>query len=282
MRDNGLEQAIKAVGGVSALARALGVAQPSVSAWTRIPAKRVLAVESLTAVPRHVLRPDLYPQSGDDAAQDAVEQARGQLYLLLATLLQNVPQDATLSEISRLPRGGEGAVGAAIAGLAEAAETTDAADAAREHFALFVGVGRAELVPYASYYRTGFLYERPLVNVREDMKIIGVQRADGTGEPEDGIGFLCELMAGMALQRFSVPESFERAFFLRHLAPWAEKFFNDLEKAEAAQFYRAVGRLGSVFIGLEREAFSLDAASDTRGAPRHDTTPEGHHERQAS
>src|SRR4051794_18248874 len=60
MRDAGLELAIKAAGGVASLARGIGIAQPSVSAWSRIPAKRVLAVEALTQVDRFVLRPDLY------------------------------------------------------------------------------------------------------------------------------------------------------------------------------------------------------------------------------
>lgn len=281
MRDSGLEQAIRAVGGISALARSLGLSQPSVSAWSKVPAERVLAVEALTAVPRSVLRPDLYPQS-DPATADAVDSARGQLYLLLANLLQSVPQEETLSELSRLPRGGEGAIGAALAALADAAEATDAEDAAREHFNLFVGVGRGELVPYASYYRTGFLYERPLVNVREDLKILGLQRADGTGEPEDGIGFLCEVMAGMALKRFDVPETFERSFFGRHIANWAEKLFSDLEQAETARFYRAVGQLGRVFIGLEREAFALESTTDNHGPHGHVASPEGHHDRQAS
>lgn len=281
MRDSGLELAIKAVGGISALARSLGLSQPSVSNWSRVPAERVLAVEALTAVPRHLLRPDLHPVA-DEAAGDAVDAARGQLYLLLANLLGSVPQEATLSELARLPRGDDGAIAQALAGLADAAETTDADDAAREHFNLFVGVGRGELVPYASYYRTGFLYERPLVNVREDLKILGLQRGDSSGDPEDGIGFLCEVMAGMALKRFDVPEAFERTFFVRHLSAWAEKFFTDLETAEAARFYRSVGRLGRIFIGLEREGFALDAATDTRGAPRHEAYPEGHDERKAS
>src|SRR5216683_2502580 len=60
MRDAGLERAIKAAGGVASLARAIGVAQPSVSAWSRIPAERVLSVEAVTRVRRFVLRPDLY------------------------------------------------------------------------------------------------------------------------------------------------------------------------------------------------------------------------------
>lgn len=280
MRDAGLEQAIKAVGGISALARALGLSQPSVSTWSRVPSERVLAVESLTAVPRHRLRPDLYPPLAGPT--DAVDQARGQLYLLLANLLIDVPQAGVLADLARLPRSEDGSVGSALAALADAAGAVRPEDASREHFELFVGVGRGELVPYASYYRTGFLYERPLVNVRTDLKILGLERGDGSGEPEDGIGFLCEVMAGMALGRHPVPEGFERAFFSRHLSPWAEKFFADLEAADAATFYRAVGRLGRIFIGIEREGFALDAANQNAGALHQDPIPEGHHDKKAS
>lgn len=281
MRDSGLEQAIKAAGGISSLARAIGVAQPSVSNWSKVPSERVLAVEAITSVPRAVLRPDLYPQDSDDVL-DAVEQARGQLYLLLANLLRDAPSVGTLREIAGLGQAGEGAIGAALAELARQAGATTAEAAAREHFTLFVGVGRGELVPFASYYRTGFLYERPLVKVREDLRILGVQRGDESGDPEDGIAFLCEVMAGMALRRFASAPLFERAFFNRHLAPWAEGFFADLERADAADFYRAVGRLGKEFIAVERDAFALDEASDQRGATARDEIPEDRHDRKAS
>jgi DNA-binding transcriptional regulator YdaS (Cro superfamily) len=59
-RCQGLRAAIDAAGGVSALARLVGVSQPTVSIWTRIPPHRVIAIEALTGVNRRVLRPDLY------------------------------------------------------------------------------------------------------------------------------------------------------------------------------------------------------------------------------
>src|SRR5580765_3219221 len=97
MRDPGLNEAIRAVGGVSELARQLGISQPSVSNWTRIPAERVIAIESLTNVPRAVLRPDLY--GGPDAAAqlDDVEAARAREYALLAALLSRAPNADLLS-----------------------------------------------------------------------------------------------------------------------------------------------------------------------------------------
>ena len=64
MRDPGLEEAVRAVGGVSELARQIGISQPSVSNWNRVPAERVLIVEAATGVDRKVLRPDLYGEPG--------------------------------------------------------------------------------------------------------------------------------------------------------------------------------------------------------------------------
>ena len=133
-----------------------------------------------------------------------------------------------------------------------------------EHFDLFIGVGRGELLPYASYYLTGFLYERPLVRLRHDMRRLGMERGEGLSEPEDHIGFILEIMAGLVARRIDAEREEERRFFERHLKPWAERFFEDLGKASAAHFYGAVGRLGAQFMRIEREAFALDGdISDT-------------------
>src|SRR5690606_5363908 len=87
-REAGLQEAIRAMGGISALARGLGITQPTASLWRRIPAERVLSVEALTNVPRSVLRPDLYPALQDNAADiDDIDRARAQEYALLSSLL---------------------------------------------------------------------------------------------------------------------------------------------------------------------------------------------------
>lgn len=258
MRDTGLQEAIRAVGGVSALARLLGLSQPSVSGWTRVPAERVVAIEALTSVSRSVLRPDIYPEEVEAPVIDGVDAARSRLYLLLAHLVLRVPEERLLIDLKSLS-GDDTPLGKAINDVANAADVVNTEAIAREYFDLFIGVGRGELLPYASYYLTGFLYERPLVRARQDMKRLGVERGEGMSEPEDHIGFLLETMAGLTSGRFVGESGQERRFFERHLKPWSERFFEDVSTAESARFYRSVGRLGAEFMRIEREAFALDA-----------------------
>jgi TorA maturation chaperone TorD len=258
MRDLGLEEAIRAAGGVSELARQLGISQPSVSNWTRIPAERVVAVESLTSVPRHVLRPDLYGTQDSSAELDDVEAARAREYALLASLLSRAPNAELMTRLSDL-RGDATPIGVVHLDLAEAASRFDLAKVEREFFNLFIGVGRSELLPYGSYYLTGFLHERPLARLREDLAAFGIERREGQAEPEDHAGILCEIMSGLIDGRLPAPAGTDQKIFEKHMAPWIGRFFADLERCESADFYRRVGTLGRVFIEIETEAFSLAA-----------------------
>ncbi len=256
MDDQGLHRAIRAAGGVSELARRLGIAQPSVSNWSRIPADRVLGVEAATGVAREILRPDLYGARPDPL--DDVDAARAREYALLAVLLARAPDAALLKRIAGLP-GDATPLGTAHAALAQAADGADADAIAREYFELFVGVGRGELVPYGSYYLTGFLHERPLARLRDDLGALGIERAENRYEPEDHASTLCEIMAGLIGGQFVATIEQQRLIFDKHLAPWIGRFFADLERAKAADFYRQVGALGRLFIEVETNAFALPA-----------------------
>jgi TorA maturation chaperone TorD len=257
VRDAGLERAIDAAGGVAQLARKIGIAQPSVSNWSRVPAQRVVAVETATGVSRKVLRPDLYsePAVTDDAV-DPIDAGRAQEYALLATLLSAAPSAALLEQIAQL-KGDATQLGRTHATLAEAASNAVPTEVAREYFDLFVGLGRGELLPYASYYLTGFLNERPLSRLRDDLAALGIERVGGNFEPEDHAATLCEIMAGFAAARFPATPEAQRAFFEKHVSRWIGRLFADLEKAENAKFYRSVGTLGRVFLEIESEAFTF-------------------------
>lgn len=264
MRDPGLQQAIDAVGGVSELARKIGISQPSVSNWSRVPAERVTAVEQISGVDRAQLRPDLFGEvSATKTEIDETDSARAQEYALLAVLLTRAPDADLLARLAKL-RGDATPFGLAHMALAEAASRADADQIGREFFDLFIGLGRGELMPYGSYYLTGFLHERPLVRLRDDLAALGIERAEGNAEPEDHAGILCEIMAGVLDGRFAAPEGTDRALFEKHMAPWIERFFADLERAEHADFYRHVGALGRLFMQVEMEALALPHENGAR------------------
>jgi len=189
---------------------------------------------------------------------DDVDGLRARHYDLLAVLLGGPPGQDLLDTLAGLP-GGDGILGQHVADLSRAAAETMGAEVEREFFALFIGVGRGELLPYASYYLTGFLNERPLALVREDLAALGLTRDEAMSEPEDHLAFLLDVMAGLAGGRFAAGPDAQARFFGRHLAPWVERFFGDLERAQTARFYRAVGGLGRTFMEVEAEAFAMDA-----------------------
>lgn len=269
MRGAALDEAVQAAGGVGALARTLGISQPAVSSWRRVPADRVLAVEALTRVPRFRLRPDLYPgeepdlqtETASDGACEPVDELdlfRAQYYGLLSFLLGRAPTADLLARLGAL-QGDESPLGRAQQALAAAARATDPNAVSQEYFDLFVGVGRGELLPYASYYLTGFLNERPLASVRQDMAELGIERAERVSEPEDHLAILFDTMASLVSGRVKAEPGADQHFFARHIEPWAGRLLADLTTARFARFYSHVGALGGLFLDIESEAFAIEA-----------------------
>jgi len=190
------------------------------------------------------------------AGLDEVETARAQEYALLAALLAQAADATLLQRLARL-EGDATPLGLAHTALAESAAAYSADEIAREYFELFIGVGRGELLPYGSYYLTGFLHERPLARLRADLHRLGIELSEAKSEPEDHAAVLCEIMAGLAGGKFPAASEEQRQFFDEHLAPWIGRFFADLVAAKAAGFYRSVGAVGRRFIEIETQAFAL-------------------------
>lgn len=184
---------------------------------------------------------------------------RAGVYDVLASVFRREPDAALMTELQRL-QGDDTPLGRAFAALAERARTIDRGTARREYTDLFIGLGRGELVPFGSYYLTGFLHEKPLAVLRDDMARLGIERAEGVAEPEDHIASLCEMMAGLIRGRFlePAPVKLQRAFFERHLAPWAGHFFSDVEAAKSADLYRPAGTIGRLFMEIEAAAFAME------------------------
>lgn len=192
------------------------------------------------------------------SARDELDHLRSEQYRFVSRLLANPPDREALSAVARL-KGDGSALGQAYDALARTAAASDAATVEREYFELFIGVGRGELLPYASFYLTGFLNERPLAELRSDLARLGIERSKERHEPEDHIALLFEVMGDMAAGEIAVEPAAQAAFFQRHLAPWAGQFFDDLAIAPSAGFYRPLAEIGRLIVDIEARAFALAA-----------------------
>lgn len=187
---------------------------------------------------------------------------RANWYGFLARFLAAPTDQAALSLAAGFDSQDDGTdMGRALGVLSRLAQQTTPSQAEEEYFNLFIGVGRGELMPYGSYYLTGFLNEKPLAHLRGDMARLGIARAEDVKEPEDHIAALCEMMAGLIAGSFGTPAplAVQNEFFQRHLSPWAGRFFGDLERARHARLYQPVGTIGRLLIDIERDAFGMEA-----------------------
>lgn len=190
----------------------------------------------------------------------AEDRARADVYALLGALLAAPPRERTLEMLRALPGADseDGDLTAAWAMLKQAADRAEAEALTSEYHDLFIGIGRGELVPYGSWYVTGFLMERPLAELRVDLARLGFERIEEVHEPEDHVAALCETMSFIANDD-TVPFEQQREFFRKHLEPWVGRFFADLQGAQSASFYRAVGLVGERFIQIEQTYLAMSA-----------------------
>ena len=189
----------------------------------------------------------------DNLAEE--ERLRMNTYSLLARLLYATPDAALLGRLGRiaavpatanpLGRGWQG-----LKSAAEQAQASGLGELDDEFHALFIGVGRGEVMPYGSWYQTGYLMDRPLAQLRGDLRRLGIERQADIREPEDHAAALCESMA--LLIQSATPVALQQHFYEAHLGSWLQRFFLDLDTAPSARFYKAVGELGAAFMSLEQ------------------------------
>lgn len=207
-------------------------------------------------------------------ADSAEDLARADLYGLLATLFFRAADADLLQRIAAAPLDPSGddaiapadAEAAASSALTQAwrklvacAGKTTAEQADDEYTELFIGVGKPEVFLYGSYYQAGFMNEKPLVVLRDDLRRYGLERAEGVTETEDHLATLCEVMryliAGDDVAVARVEE--QRAFFQRHLAPWVDTACDAVLQHPRAAFYADVAGLAKAFFDVERLALEL-------------------------
>jgi len=190
------------------------------------------------------------------------ELARAELYGLLAQLWLAPPDEALLKQfkvaVTQAPEAGSH-LEAPWQALVAAMRATSVAEAAEEHDALFGGVGKPEIFVYGSYHLSGFLNERPLAQLRDDLQRLGLTRDDARGETEDHIAYLFEVMryliAGEEVAVCNLEQ--QRRFFRAHLQPWAGQLCDTVEAHPRAKVWRAVAEMTRQFVQVETQAFDL-------------------------
>jgi TorA maturation chaperone TorD len=187
------------------------------------------------------------------------ETARADLYGLLASLLYAPPPQELIDTIASAPLQGESILEQAWANLSVCCKTLQAESARVEYEALFIGVGKPEVMLYGSWYLSGFLMEKPLVELRNDLAKLGLQRSEEMFESEDHIAALCEVMRYLIASDDAVHANIaaQKNFFGTHMQPWVMTLCDAIATHRNAKFYAAVAHLARAFFEVEMQAFDM-------------------------
>ena len=196
---------------------------------------------------------------------DPEDQARANWYGLISRLYYGPVDGNLLAEISRAgPEGdtqnGAGELIAAWRGLQDACRTAYPALVRQEYDTLFVGVGKSEVSPYLSGYAEASAPDRYLVRLRSRLAAWGLGRREGAFEVEDHISGISDIMRRLIEDRQSLAD--QQRFFEEFAYSGAIRFCAALQNAPSANFYRHVGTLTSVFMGIEKAALEMGEGPD--------------------
>jgi TorA maturation chaperone TorD len=191
------------------------------------------------------------------------DQVRADFYALLANLFYRAPDERLLQAIMIAPEPAsetDPALADAWSALAAAsgAVTTDALNEEFEN--LFIGVGRAPVMLYGSYYQAGFLNEKPLAELRTDLARMGFARDGAVRETEDHLAALCDVMRAMILgdvANASASLDEQQRFFLKHLQPWVLECCDAANLNQNSNYYRRVAAFAKAFFEVEIQAFAM-------------------------
>jgi TorA maturation chaperone TorD len=190
------------------------------------------------------------------------QSVRADIYRLLAALMRSAPSQELLKWLSQVETEGEAEqpMTKAWFALSQAANDHSAEQVEEEYQQLFIGIGRGEVMPFASWHLTGSLMEKPLAQLRSDLIRLGFERNEQTKEPEDHIAALCEVMALIE------SEAEQNKFFNQHIQPWYSKLIQQIEQAEHCQFYASVCLVMREFLLIEQTRFATIPVRETKFA----------------
>ncbi|CCN34433.1 Putative formate dehydrogenase-specific chaperone [Vibrio nigripulchritudo SO65] len=188
------------------------------------------------------------------------ESMRSDIYALFAALMRSAPKEDVLDWLQgiEISEGADSQMSDAWTQLSLAAAIYSAQDIADEYQLLFIGIGRGEVMPFASWHLTGSLMEKPLALIRQDLERLGFERNEHTKEPEDHIAALCEVMSLLE------SEIEQNSFFNRHIQAWFEKLTVQIKQAEHAQFYAALATVMNQFLLIEQTRFARVPVRETK------------------
>ncbi|QHE84558.1 TorD/DmsD family molecular chaperone [Hydrogenophaga sp. BPS33] len=190
------------------------------------------------------------------------EIARAELYGLLARLWLAPPDEALLQQfrvaVTVAPEQG-GFLEAPWQALVEQMRTATVASAQAEFVALFQGVGKPEVFPYASFFLAGFVNEKPLAQLRTDLAALGLTRDAAQLETEDHVAYLFEVMRYLIAGDDAGVSNLEqqRRFFRNHLQPWVDALCQAVQAQPAAKLWSAIAAMTLAFVQVETQAFDL-------------------------
>lgn len=189
------------------------------------------------------------------------DQVRADYYGLLAALFYG-PPDARLMQgivVSASPEG-ESELACAWHALAEASAVMPQEAVAQEYEELFVGIGRPPVMLFGSYYLAGFMNERPLAELREELSRLGFRRADAAHETEDHLAALCDVMRALVtggLADAPAALDVQQRFFDAHMRAWVLRCCDATTTNPKANYYQKVAAFARAFFEIEIQAFDM-------------------------
>lgn len=193
---------------------------------------------------------------------DGEELARAEAYGLLARLWFAPPDEELMAQfrvaVTQAPQAGA-FLEAPWEALVSAFRDQGRSDIAAEYDALFHGVGRPDVLLYASHHLSGYLNDKPLAALRADLAELGLAKDELRGETEDHVAFVLEVMryliAGDDIAVCNLER--QRKFFRSHVQTWVGSLCEAVSAHPRANAYARLADFTRAFVEVETQGFDM-------------------------